>query len=185
MKKAVGFLFLAAATGTLLAALLGRPADPAAPPPEEKAAEAAEARFERVVASMWWHRDRFSELLDLSARQKSRMDSRCLESLRRRLRLRLEARAEAEVYREALAAGRFEEAGEAVEKLAVLASDLHVIEERMTLEVIALLGEAQREKLREAAPALLTMPWLKTLGPARPGAGRDGASESGRSRPAS
>ena len=156
-------------------AVQGEEAEADSDPSAESSAE-LEARFKRVVASMWWHLDRF-EKLRLTQAQLEQMDALCFEMLRRRQRLRQAVRSLQPAWRQALGQLDMGEASRRQQELRNALAALAMAEDELVLDVLELLRDEQLEILKRDHPAILQRPWFRTLKATRDG--RDGRPAAG------
>lgn len=167
---------LLAVAGTASAAEAPRPADPSGRAATPETAEGATPGHSdavsmrtatRTLERIWWNQPKMVESLELRQEQRAAMDRRLVAFLD----LRREAgRAHLELRRElgdAVGAGRWTEAEEIRGRLAETAATLATAEADLVTKVVQGLDDAQRQRLTELYPRLLSVPWLRASGPFR------------------
>ncbi len=129
-----------------------------------------EQRQERLISTMWWHREGVVDALELSSGQRRRMDAVLRPYLRQRA-ARGAPRLDNAEFLAALRAGDLEAARVIVERHGQRVAEVTVAEAGMMLDVLEQLRPEQHRRLAEAFPTILSARWLRRVGGQRHQAG--------------
>lgn len=129
------------------------------PRPERSQIPRRQRLEQRLHRRLWWHKEESASRVGVTADQMQRLDALADAAMPELERLARALFAARDRYREALARGAWDEAGQLLEERTRRTGELAHAQARMTIAGLRLLRSEQRTRLAEIEP--LDRPWVQ------------------------